>query len=115
LIARDTLADIKPSFENDTNIVPPPPHEPTFPNRKKAVERDEEVYRKKPQSFCMHFGVCPAHAVGNDGQFSAFKKQQAFGGMFGHVQSNQCGAALALVLSRTAYLIQVERISQQSS
>jgi hypothetical protein len=45
LIARDTLADIKPSFENDPNIVPPPPHEPTFADCMKSVERDVEVYR----------------------------------------------------------------------
>jgi hypothetical protein len=44
---RDTLGDVKPSFEGDTDIVTPPPHKPTFCNCKKAVERDVEVYRKK--------------------------------------------------------------------
>ena len=67
LITRDTLADIKPSFELDTNIVPPPPHEPTFANCLKSVERDVEFYRKKPQSICMHSGVCAANLVGNNG------------------------------------------------
>jgi hypothetical protein len=47
LVNRDTLADIKPSFENDTNIVPMPPEEAAFSNCEKVVERDVEVYRKK--------------------------------------------------------------------
>ena len=47
LLNRDTLADIKPSFENDTNIVPMPPEEAAFSNCEKVVERDVEVYRKK--------------------------------------------------------------------
>jgi hypothetical protein len=47
LVNRDTLADINPSFENDTNIVPMPPDEVAFSNCEKAVERDVEVYRKK--------------------------------------------------------------------
>jgi hypothetical protein len=38
LITRDTLADIKPSFELASNIVPPPSHEPTFADHKKDVE-----------------------------------------------------------------------------
>jgi hypothetical protein len=113
-VDRDTLVDINPSFELDTNIVPTPPHEPTFCNCAEAVERDEEVYRNKPQPMCMHFGVCTVNAMGNNGQFSSFKKQQAIGGMFDHVQSNRCVAALALVLSRTTCLIGAERIAQQS-
>ena len=44
---RDTLADIKPSFKDDTNIVPTPPREPTFSDCEKVVERDVEVYRKE--------------------------------------------------------------------
>jgi hypothetical protein len=48
---RATLADINPTFELDTNIVPPSPHEPTFSDCKEPVERDVEVYRKKPQSI----------------------------------------------------------------
>jgi hypothetical protein len=47
LVQRDTLADIKPSFEDDADFVPPPPREPTFSNSEKVVERDVEVYRKK--------------------------------------------------------------------
>jgi hypothetical protein len=47
LVKRDTLADIKPSFENDTNIVLMPPEESAFSNREKVIERDVEVYRKK--------------------------------------------------------------------
>jgi hypothetical protein len=47
LVNSDTLADIKPSFENDTNIVPVPPEEAAFSNGEKVVERDVEVCRKK--------------------------------------------------------------------
>jgi hypothetical protein len=42
-----TLADIKPSFKDDTDIVPIPPEEAAFSNCEKVVERDVEVYRKK--------------------------------------------------------------------
>jgi hypothetical protein len=59
----------------------------------KSVERDVEVYRKKPESICMHSGVRPANPVGDNGQVSAFKKQQAVGGMFVHVRpSVRCRA-----------------------
>jgi hypothetical protein len=47
LDSRDTLANIKPSFENDTNIVPVPPEKSAFSNCEKVVERDVEVYRKE--------------------------------------------------------------------
>jgi hypothetical protein len=47
LVNRDTMADIKPSFENDTNIVPISPRELAFSNGEKVVERDVEGYRKK--------------------------------------------------------------------
>ena len=47
LLNRDTLADIKPSFENDTKIVSMPPEEAAFSNCEKVVERDVEMYRKK--------------------------------------------------------------------
>jgi hypothetical protein len=47
LVNRDTLADIKPSFENDTDVVPMPPEEAAFSNCEKVVERDVEAYRKK--------------------------------------------------------------------
>jgi hypothetical protein len=47
LVNRDTMADIKPSFENDTNIVPISPRELAFSNCEKVVERDVEGYRKK--------------------------------------------------------------------
>jgi hypothetical protein len=79
LVARDTLADINPSFENDTNIVPMPP--------------------KKAQSVCMHLGVRSANVVSLNAQFSAtIKEQQANCRMFDHRQSNSYVAALALVL-----------------
>jgi len=51
LVDRDTLADINPTFELDTNIVPTPPEQSASSNREKVVERDEEVYRKKAQSI----------------------------------------------------------------
>jgi hypothetical protein len=41
------LADIKPSFEDDTDIVPTPPRQSAFSNCEKVVERDVEVYRKE--------------------------------------------------------------------
>jgi hypothetical protein len=47
LVARDTLADINPTFESDTHIVPTPPEQSAFSNCEKVVERDVEVYRKK--------------------------------------------------------------------
>jgi hypothetical protein len=99
LVNRDLLADIKPSFENDTNIVPIPPEQSAFSNCEKAVERDVEAYRKKAQSICMHLGVRSANVVCYNAQFlAAFKEQQAICGMFDHRQSNPYVAALALVL-----------------
>jgi len=47
LIACDALADVKPSFKDDANIVPTPPREPAFSDCEKVVERDVEVYRKE--------------------------------------------------------------------
>ena len=104
LVNRDTLADIKPSFENDTNIVPTPPEQSAFSNCEKVVERGVEVYRKKAQSICMHYGVRSANVVSYNAQFpTAIKEQQAICGMFDHVlHSGQSVAALALVLSGTA-------------
>jgi hypothetical protein len=89
LVNRDTLADINPSFENDTNIVPMPPEKSAFSNCEKVVERDVEVYRKKAQSICMHLGVRSANVVSYNAQFSAtIKEQQAICKMFDHRQSN---------------------------
>jgi hypothetical protein len=51
LIEGDALADIKPSFNDDTNIVPMPPRELASSNCEKVVERDVEVYRKKAESI----------------------------------------------------------------
>ena len=39
----DTLADIKPSFKDDTEIVPTPPRQSAFSNCEKVVERDVKV------------------------------------------------------------------------
>ena len=47
LVNRDALADIKPSFKDDTDIVPTPPRQSAFSNCEKVVERDVEVYRKE--------------------------------------------------------------------
>jgi hypothetical protein len=99
LVNRDTLADINPSFESDTNIIPMPPVQSTFSNCEKAVERDEKAYRKKAQSISMHLGVRSADVVSYNAQFSAtIKEQQAIYRMFDHRQSNPYVAALALVL-----------------
>jgi hypothetical protein len=51
LIEGDALADVKPSFKDDTNIVPMPPRELASSNCEKVVERDVEVYRKKAESI----------------------------------------------------------------
>ena len=89
LVDRDTLADINPTFELDTNIVPTPPEQSASSNREKVVERDEEVYRKKAQSICMHYGVRSANVVSYNAEFSAtIKEQQAICRMFDHRQSN---------------------------
>jgi hypothetical protein len=99
LVDRDTLADINPSFENDTNIVPIPPEQSAFSNCEKVVERDVEVYRKKAKSICVHLGVRSANVVSYNAQFSTtIKEQQAICRMFDHRQSNPYVAALALVL-----------------
>jgi len=47
LVSRDTLGDINPAFELDTNIVPTPPEQLAFSNCEKVVKRDVEVCRKK--------------------------------------------------------------------
>jgi hypothetical protein len=47
LVAHNALADIKPSYENDTNIVPKPPREAAFSNSEKVVERNVEMYRNE--------------------------------------------------------------------
>jgi hypothetical protein len=86
LVNRDTLADIKPSFKDDTNIVTMPPRESASSNCEKVVERDVEVYRKKAQLICMHYGVRSANVVSYNAQFAAaFKEQQAICGMVDHV------------------------------
>ena len=46
-----TLRDIKPSFKDDTNIVPISPCKPAFSNGEKAVESDVKVYRKDAESI----------------------------------------------------------------
>jgi hypothetical protein len=43
----DTLADIKPSFKDDTDIVPTPPRQSAFSNCEKVVERNVEMYGKE--------------------------------------------------------------------
>ena len=63
LLSRDTLADINPTLESDTNIVPIPPDQSAFSNCEKVVERDVEVYRKKAQSIRMYVGVRSANVV----------------------------------------------------
>ncbi|MGB9170198.1 MAG: hypothetical protein WCC35_01255, partial [Bradyrhizobium sp.] len=51
LIERYASLDIKPSFKDDTNIVPIPPRESASSNCEKVVERDVEMYRKEAQSI----------------------------------------------------------------
>ena len=47
LVKHDALANIKPSFENDTNIVAVPPQQSAFSNCVKIVECYVKVYRKQ--------------------------------------------------------------------
>jgi hypothetical protein len=85
LIECDTLADVKPSFKNDTDIVPIPPRQSAFSNREKVIKRDVERYRNETQSIRMHQGVHSANVVSHNAQFSAaIKEQQAIHGMFDH-------------------------------
>ena len=76
-----------------------PPEQSAFFNCEKIVERDVEVYRKKAQSICMHYGARLADIVSHNAQFSAtIKKQQADCEMSDHLRSNPYVAALAVVL-----------------
>jgi hypothetical protein len=115
VIERYASADIKPSFKDDSDIVPIPPRKPAFSYCEKSVERDVEVYRKQAQSIRMHKGAGTAHVISHNAQFAAaFKEQQAICGMLDHMQSNRYVAALALVLPETACLIDSESIAPQS-
>jgi hypothetical protein len=89
LVCRHTLADINPSFENDTKIVAMPPRQSTFSNCEEAVECDVEIDRQQAQSVCMHSGVGLAHVASHNAQFSAaFEEQKTIYRMFDHRQSD---------------------------
>jgi hypothetical protein len=45
----DVRLDIDPSFENDSDMVAAPPGQLASADRSKVVERDEKIYRKKPE------------------------------------------------------------------
>jgi hypothetical protein len=45
----DVRLDIDPSFENDSDMVSAPPGQLASADRSKVVERDEKIYRKKPE------------------------------------------------------------------
>jgi hypothetical protein len=45
----DVCLDIDPSFENDSDMVSASPCQLASPDRSKVVERDEKIYRKKPE------------------------------------------------------------------
>jgi hypothetical protein len=45
----DGRMDIDPSFENDSDMVSAPPCQLASADRSKVVERDEKIYRKKPE------------------------------------------------------------------
>jgi hypothetical protein len=45
----DVRLDIYPSFENDSDMVSAPPGQLASADRSKVVERDEKIYRKKPE------------------------------------------------------------------
>src|SRR6476659_308144 len=68
-VSRDTLADINPTFELDTNIVPIPPEQSAFSNCEKVVERDVEIYRQQAQSIRMYQSARLAHVISHNAQF----------------------------------------------
>jgi hypothetical protein len=45
----DVRSDIDPSVENDPDVVSMSPGELAFANCSKVVERDEKIYRQKPE------------------------------------------------------------------
>ncbi len=45
----DVRLDIYPSFENGSDMVSAPPGQLASADRSKVVERDEKIYRKKPE------------------------------------------------------------------
>jgi hypothetical protein len=93
--------DIDPFFENDTDVVSIPPGEPAFADRSKAVERDVEIYRKRPESIRINSGAGSGDVVSDTCvQLSApAEEQQAVHRLSDHLQSNlQYVAALALAL-----------------
>jgi hypothetical protein len=45
----DVRLDIDPSFENDSDMVSAPPGQLASADRSKIVERNEKIYRKKPE------------------------------------------------------------------
>jgi hypothetical protein len=49
LLFGDVRLDIDPSFENDSDMVSAPPSQLASADRSKVVERDEKIYRKKPE------------------------------------------------------------------
>ena len=49
LLFGDVRLDIDPSFENDSDMVSAPPGQLASADRSKVVERDEKIYRKKPE------------------------------------------------------------------
>jgi hypothetical protein len=76
-LSRDTRADINPTFELDTNIVPIPPEQSAFSNCEKVVERDVEIYRQQAQSIRMYQSARLAHVISHNAQFSTVEEQQA--------------------------------------
>jgi hypothetical protein len=94
--------DVNPSFKGDTDIIPTPPEQPALSNREKVIEGDVEIYWKKAQSVCVHYGARPAYVVSLNAESPAtIIKQQASYGMFDHVALQSVLAALALVLQGT--------------
>jgi len=53
----DVRLDIDPSFENDSDMVSAPPGQLASADRSKVVERDEKIYRKKPEFIRIHSGA----------------------------------------------------------
>jgi hypothetical protein len=81
-------AGIDPSFENDPDMVATPPGELASADRSKVVERDEKIYRKKPEFIRIHSGANLGDVVSDARMHlsSPAEEQQAVHGLFDHLQ-----------------------------
>jgi hypothetical protein len=79
---------IDPFFEDDAELVPIPPCEPTFANCLKIVERDVEIYRQNPEPVRIYPGAMLGDVVSDASvQFPGpAEEQPAVHRLFDHLQ-----------------------------